>query len=247
MAGQGWSRERYREFWRQHLIHVGYNVLEPEILHRKSAAEIREVMSLEGEEHLREALAAGRGVMILTNHAGPSACVPLLSRFGYDITVAGDAMLVPHLERKLQHVFDTIGAHRVLLGDQVPQRATAVFQRNSVFASYSDLSTAEKHTEWLPFGPAELRVPYGPAVIALRNRVPVLYTESIRLPGPRYKLVIHPPLQMPPPGRVIPNACAVMTQANAHLFQAICARPEQWWALDYVKVRERPVSAAPSA
>jgi lauroyl/myristoyl acyltransferase len=244
MADQDWTRQREKRFWRDHLRHVGFNVLEPGQLWSKPPAEIRRLLAFEGEEHLARALDQGSGVILFINHAGSSSCVPLLARFDYDITVAGDAMLVPHLERKLQFIFNAIGAKRVLLGDRVPQRAAEVFRRNGIFAAYTDLSTTPRHTEWAPFGPAEIRVPLGPAVLALRHKAPVLYANSIRISEHEYRLQISPPLVRPEEGELSTRAHALVDQANRHLLQAVRAHPEQWWALDYVRVRA-PVVAAP--
>lgn len=231
------ARERWRAFWPAHRRHVGLNVLEPEPLAHTPPEIIHQIMTIRGEEHLRTAVAQGRGVMLFINHCGPSSVGPLLARFGYDLTFAGDAMLVPHLEEWLQGIFRQVGAHRVLLGDDLPQRVAEVFKRNGIFATFTDLTTWPKHTVWLPLGAAEICVPYGPAVLALRHRVPVLYLESIRLPGNRYEAVIHP-VPVPTEGSLTERAQALMGEATKLLERAVNKNAEQWWALDYVKLRE---------
>src|SRR6185369_6521548 len=89
-----------REFWRSHLIHLGRNVIEPFYFYHLPDDKLVARVNITGQEHLGRALDQGRGGILFLNHLGnPGAIVAGLGLRGYDLTIAGNAMVV------------TIGSH----------------------------------------------------------------------------------------------------------------------------------------
>src|SRR6185437_12707464 len=69
------------------------------------------------------------------------------------------------------------------------------------------------------------------ASLALHYDCAVLPARVERLGGARFRLTIHPPLQMPRSGDRAADAAALMAAVNATLESWIRERPEQWFWL----------------
>lgn len=236
----------FRRLWSRYLRNVGLSVFEIMMLYRMTPEESREIVAVEGLEHLAGALKEGRGAMLLLNHLGNIGCMPsYFGLNGYDISIAGNAMPSAFVEGRVQSMYRAVGAKRVLLGDNLPSRAAQAFRRNGIFCTYIDLPVTEKHTHWFAFGPGEIRAHLGPAILALRNRVPVLCVNTVRIADNRHRLVIHPPMRGAAGGDVTAEARRLTHEALRLLYDDLRAAPEQWWAWDFTPVR-RAAAVPPS-
>ena len=237
----------FRSLWSRYLRNVGLSVFEIMILYRLTPVESREIIAVEGLEHLQAALGEGRGAMLFLNHLGNIGCVP--GYFGlnnFDITIAGNAMPSPFVERRVQSMYRNVGAKRLLLGENLPGRAAQAFRRNGIFATYIDLPVTAKHTHWFTFGPAEIRAHLGPAILAFRNRVPVLCLNAVRLADNRHRMVIHPPLRHEPTGDTTTDAQRLTHEALRLLYADLRAAPDQWWAWDFTPIRRAAAGEVPT-
>lgn len=238
----GWSR-----LWHRHLRHVGLTAIEGLRFGMMNRSELVERVSLAGEEHLRAALERGRGAMLFLTHLGSLGVIPAaLGPRGYDISITGNAMPRPSLERKVRELYAHGGVERILVGDRLPSRAAHVFRRNGVVASYFDYTVVERLNCWLPFGRAELMTNLGPALIALRNRAPLLYAECRRLAEGRFELRVSPLRAAAGAGDALADARSVTQAAIVRLAEGIEERPEEWWPWDCTQVRPRQSGTASS-
>jgi hypothetical protein len=71
----------------------------------------------------------------------------------------------------------------------------------------------------------------------VRNRAPVLYATSVRLPGNRHHVTISEPLHYDPLGNIRSQVTSLLEQSATLLYKAVRANPAQWWALDFVELR----------
>ena len=189
---------------------------------------------------LQAALKSGRGVMLFINHLGNMACiVGGLAIRGYDVTLAGNRIWIPFIERKLERIHKRVGAKRVHLGGQLASTASRVFRRNGIFATFIDFSVTLKHNAWLEFGHAEMSVSLAPAILAIRNNVDVICASCIRMGGNSHRVIIHPPLTAPKSGELLTDAGALMQDAMRLLHADMLRQPEQWWSWDKVHLRLR--------
>jgi len=240
----GWSR-----LWTGHLRHVGLTAIEGLRFGMMNRTQLLDRVSLTGEEHLRAALDRGRGAMLFITHLGSLGAIPAaLGPRGYDISITGNAMSRPSLERKVSELYAHGGVERILVGDQLPSRAARVFRRNGVLASFVDYTVVDRLNDWLPFGRAELKTNLGPALLALRNRAPVLYVECRRRGEGDFELRVSPLAATAVDGDPMADARSVTQAAIARLAGEIEGRPEEWWPWDCTQVRpRRSGSAAPAA
>lgn len=234
--------------WALHKRHIGITTIESLKLGTTSKERIRAQVSVEGEEHLAGALKAGRGAMLFISHLGNiGAVAAALGTRGYDISITGNAMPRPYIEKRVSQIHQYLGAHRLLIGEQLPFKAARVFRRNGVFASFIDYTVVEQLNHWLPFGSAELNTNIGPALIAQRSGVPILYVSCRPLPKVGHCLSIHPPFEYNLTGERTTDAIAVTQVAISRLAQEILERPEQWWPWDWAELRPRPATRLDTA
>lgn len=229
----------WRRLWESHSTYAALMLIELIHLHRLPIDEVLTRIAVEGEDHLRASLSSGRGAMLFINHLGNMACtVGGLAIRGYDITLAGNRIRVPFLERKIVEIHERVGARRVHLGQNLAWQAARVFRRNGIFATFFDFSVSRKHDVWLQFGSAEMSVSLAPAILAMRNGVDVLYARCVRLPANRHQITISP---------LVPQTCrdvhadagALMQEAIRLLYEDLSCRPAEWWPWDKAHLRLR--------
>lgn len=229
-----------RDFWRAHLRHVGLTVLDLVRVPSRSNSYLLERIHLDGEEHLHNALAKGRGAVLFINHVGsPIAIGAGLGMRGYDLTMVGNSLdivigdetiTLPLLERLLRRICRRGDVKRALLGDRLPQVMSAALARNGLFAMFVDFPVVQKHNVWLPFGAARMRVNVGPALLALRQRSPILFVSTYR-DGPDRHVIRLAPLSAgsEQSDSVREGATALTASALRALEAEIRQHPAQWW------------------
>jgi lauroyl/myristoyl acyltransferase len=238
LGNEGSTGTQWRKLWTDQKRHVGATVIESIQFGEWSHEQLLRQVTIEGEEHLRAALAGGKGVMLFISHLGSMGCIPAaLGPRGYDLTITGNAMPIPYLERKVNQLYAHGGVKRVLVGEQLPFKAARTFHRNGIFAAFMDFTVVDKHNHWLPFGNGELKTNIGPALMALRHGAPILCASCHRLPGHQHRLTIHPPLSLPMTRDKVSDALAVTREAMKLLAEDVRQRPEQWWPWDYAQMR----------
>jgi len=200
--------------------------------------------SLLGAEHLDAALAGGRGVMLVSDHAGTSwlAVPTLLAARGYPLHMVANPMSAPGVDAWLTFVAERFGAHLSFVGRGVPRVAQRALARNEVFCVTFDVSVNVPRSTWLRFGATTLPVDPGPALLASRFGVPVLQVTTAH-DGPwGLRMTIHPPQ----PGASTPGERSDPAQLSRQwidrLERQIAERPADWWPWSYVELGDGPRS-----
>ena len=195
-------------------------------LNRQPAAALgAHVASAEGEHHLDAALAAGRGVVLLTAHLGnwEFAGRLLSSRGRRTAHVVLSAEQDQALERYLRldspqlrfvtrrHATSTLGL-------------LAVLRRAELVAMQADRPTGGRGDAIVPFFGEPAAFPIGPFVLARAAGAAVVTAFCAMAPGGRYRLEIDPPIWVKPGEETSALATTV-----AALERVIRAYPTQWF------------------
>lgn len=190
------------------------------------------------EQHLREPLAAGRGVicalphMANWDHAGAWAVGT-----GVAFTTVAERLRPAAL-------FDAFVAYRESLGMEVlAADDPAVFgtlatrlREGRMVALVADRDMTVRGVE-VSFGEGRTRMPAGPAALALRTGAD-LVPVSLWYDGPNLRLQFHPPV-IRPDGLHGAAAVGAMTQQVADVFAAgVAAHPQDWHMLQRVFVAD---------
>jgi KDO2-lipid IV(A) lauroyltransferase len=195
-------------------------------LNRQPAAALGAyVASAEGEHHLDAALAAGRGVVLLTAHLGnwEFAGRLLSSRGRRTAHVVLSAEQDQALERYLRldspqlrfvtrrHATSTLGL-------------LAALRRAELVAMQADRPTGGRGDAIVPFFGEPAAFPIGPFVLARAAGAAVVTAFCAMAPGGRYRLEIDPPIWVKPGEETSALATTV-----AALERVIRAYPTQWF------------------
>jgi KDO2-lipid IV(A) lauroyltransferase len=199
----------------------------------------------EGEQHIEDALKAGRGVVLALPHSGnwETAAVWLISRYGPFTTVA-ERLRPESLYRRFLAYRERLGMEVVPLtgGGRPPSEVLAERLRaGGAICLLGDRDLTRGGVEVTFFGePA--RMPAGPALLALTTGAALLPVGLWFTPdgwGQR----IHPPL-VPPDGGRLRDRVQATTQALADAFAAdIAEHPEDWHMLQRLWSADLPAGS----
>ena len=238
LGHEDWSEAQWDQLWNAHTRHLGQTILEVLAWQRLPVDQVLARVSVRGDEHLRQVLRAGRGAMVLTNHLGNFVSLaPGFCQLGLEGCSLGNEMPTRRLERMLRDLLRRFGIDRQLLEHGVLTAIAQTFRRGAIVATAVDYFVPGKRDVWLPFGCAETNVGIGPALLALRHRVPAVCVTSARLDAAHHEVTIHPPLHPAESGDAQADARQLTAQALEIVAAGIRQRPEQWWQWDFAPVR----------
>jgi lauroyl/myristoyl acyltransferase len=239
-AGRGWSEADFGRLNASCLDFQRTLAIELARLLRQWPQDLRTKVSLDGEEHLKAALQAGKGAMVIGGHLGNWFYhTTLLASLGYPVSHVANELPFPPLERNLANMRKRFGLKTIHLGQGGARRAAEAFERNEIFATLIDLCNRPGHGIEVPFGPASLTVDIGPARLALKHQVPVLLAVSHSLGLDRAHLRLVPAAQS---SDLTGHGAApeeLMRLWIGQLFQEVANCPEQWWTWSFTRL-ERP-------
>lgn len=185
---------------------------------------------VEGEENLREALAMGRGVLLITGHFGNwEFMARWLAIHGYPINVVARNARDPEATKFMADTRTGSGAQVFFRGNS----ARAVLQclkKAEIVALLPDQNAADVFVPFMGFSTGTVD---GPAVIHLRTGAPLLFSWCVRTPDNRFRICYDPPVVVPTTGDQSADVHAVMALVNARLEARIREYPTQWlWLHD---------------
>jgi phosphatidylinositol dimannoside acyltransferase len=192
-------------------------------------AEVRSFWRLEGGiEHLRAAMAAGRGAVVALPHVGS------WEWGGYWLGLEGMPMSAVVERLEPEELFDwfveqraAMGLTAVPLGEGASGALIRALKDNHLAGLVSDRDLTGNGVEVEFFG-ERTTVPGGAATLALRTGAPLVPVCVYSGPGIWHTGVIHPPVDATRRGSLREDVARV-TQELVHVFEHdIRARPEQW-------------------
>ena len=180
-----------------------------------------------GLEHLDQALAAGRQVILFGGHLGNWEIAALAAgQRGLDIAQIYRAANNPLIDRRIARLRGGNG-ELIPKGAIASRRAVAALRRGGHVSLLAD----QKLNEGIAvpfFGRPAMTAP-ALALLALHFDCTVLPARVERLQGARFRLTIYPPLDLPRTGDRDAAVLAIMAAVNATLEGWIRERPEQWF------------------
>jgi KDO2-lipid IV(A) lauroyltransferase len=196
----------------------------------RGAAELKRDFFVEGEEHVRNALAEGRGCILLTGHIGFwEAGNFIFSSLGYPIGVVAKPMRNPLIDNYFLRMREAAGGY-IINSRKGARRILKALQQNHLVGVLLDQHAGRHHGVQVPFfGRPAWTTPII-AEIAMKYQVPVVPAFAWWVPGHRYRLEILPGLQLK--GELtaerIRDNTALLTR---HIEDAVRRDPCQWFWL----------------
>jgi len=186
----------------------------------------------EGEHHLREALAEGNGVLLLTGHLGNwEAAGHLLARLDVPVNVTG----FDHEPEEIRSLFNAASRAKFRLlpltgsaTDTIP--LVAALRRGEVVAMMGDRPYASPAVH-IPFLGGTAPFPVGAYVMAAVAGAPLVHVFNLREPGGHYHCFGFPPQrpQQPPRAQRDDYLKKCATRFARDLESILRRDPLQWY------------------
>lgn len=235
-----WSKAKRADVLRRMYRHFGRNLAEFARFPVMTRAGLDRRVLLEGEHHLKAALAPGRGVMLLSAHLGNWEILgATIAAHGYPVTL----LVGPQRNRLVQEMFTRFrGRHQVevlVRGDDLRGifRALAA---GRIVATIGD-QDAGPGGYFVDFLNRKASTALGPYRLARRAGAPLLIGYGIR-EGRNHVAQAEPPLWPDPAVDADEEARAWSRHYHRVLEALIRRRPEQWFWV-HRRWRSRPPEA----
>jgi predicted LPLAT superfamily acyltransferase len=188
--------------------------------------------TFDGEHHLREAVAAGKGVLLLTAHVGNwEVAGQLLSRVNVPINVTGFDREAPEVRALLNRSSKVSFRLVPLTGlptDAIP--LVAALRRGEIVAMMGDRTYGSPSAR-VTFLGGTVSLPIGAYVLAAIADAPLVQVFSLREPGGHYHFFGFPPIppHHPPHDERDAHLLKCATQFAANLEGIVHRDPLQWY------------------
>jgi lauroyl/myristoyl acyltransferase len=204
---------------------------------RLTVEEIRALTEIEGQEHMEQALARGKGVILITAHFGNVDLMGQLPQL-YGVPIMGPVQHVKP-ERLFQYTLKLRQIHglRLIPSDGPMMELYRALRRGEIVGLPCDRAIADSSREVVFFG-SPARLPDGPVRVALRTGAALVPAFALRLPDDTFRVRIEPVLELPQTGDHEADIALGMSMVAEIMERHISEHPEQWlvaapiWPLD---------------
>ncbi|MGI8821447.1 MAG: lysophospholipid acyltransferase family protein [Chthoniobacterales bacterium] len=206
---------------------------------RLTRENVAEIVDLRDVERLQREEGTGRGVIFACLHYGGFEWIALvLGLSGFDCTVVTQAFKNPLLNSTFNRLREVSGHRTIRREGAILRLYKALKNRRSVTLAV-DLTVSAK----LPSVPIDCFgmqtcVTFAHAWLHQRTGAPIIPTHCEPLPGGRYRLVLHPALEIAPGATV-----QQIAQACWDRFEPVVRRNPAPWLWMYKHWRYRPAEA----
>ena len=188
--------------------------------------------TLEGTEHLREALARGKGAFVLSGHCGNWEL--LGARLGREVPITGVArpMSNPLVDEEIA-VLRRAAGQRAVEARNATREIFRILGRNEVVGILLDQSALDRERVFVDFLGRPASTNFGLAMLALKTGAPVLPAFSARGADGRHRAWIGAPIPFAEAGDREERIGVSTARYTAAIEDYVRRYPEQWfWVHD---------------
>ncbi len=187
------------------------------------------LVTFEGLENLEAARARGRGVVLVSGHAGSwELMAAAIVRHGLPLSVIARRTSQESVSRFVLRVRERLGVQTVLRGSSAAARTVLrTLRAGDGLASLIDQDIRVKGVVVDFFGRPAL-TPTGPISLALRAGSPLVYLITWRLPDGTHRVRFDPPIEMERGGDTAATVERNTAAFTLWLEERIREHPDQW-------------------
>ena len=213
------ARDSYR--------HLGSSLFNTFAGLRLSREELCERITIEGFEHLIDAEAMGRGVILLSAHLGTwEVAAWALALSGRPVHVIGRPADNPHLDREMRRIREHWG-NQMIVKRGAARSSIRVLRKGGYLALLVDQHAGTKSAVRLPFFGRPAWTSTLPARLSVKSGAPVVPGYGYLEPGGRYRMTVREPIV--PPDRPDGDALVELTKRYVDAGEReIRLRPGEW-------------------
>ncbi len=222
-----WGAREVRRVARGAYEHLGRTAVEAALLSTLSRERVLDMFDGEGDwARMADALAAGRGVIVVTGHIGNwELAGAYIAARGVGIEGVVRRMTNPFVDRYLTATRERAGLG--VIPDDPVRRIPRALRSGHVVALVADQGVKGMASTYVPFFGRLAKTPRGPGVFALRLGVPLVVGTAIRLPSGKYRALVEPIL-VEDTGDRERDVDAVVRRYTSVLERWVRAYPEQY-------------------
>lgn len=185
--------DQVRSLAQESYENLGRTSIETALMERCSPADLIALFDrVDGWEHIDQALALGRGVLLVTGHLGNwELGGSYIAARGVPVDAIARHMANRVFEAYLTRVRQRFGV-RVVFDEQAVRQTPRSVRENRMVGFLSDQGVGGLASTFVPFFGRMAKTPRGPAVFALRLGVPVVFVVAVRQPSGKYRLIVEP-------------------------------------------------------
>ena len=186
---------------------------------------------IEGADHLRAAVTAGRGVVLALPHVGSWEWGgAFLADVGWPMTAVAERLEPPELYDWFVQKRVQMGVGIIPLDEGAPGALSKVLRRGGVIGLLCDRDLQDNGLDVELFG-EPTTMPGGPAMLALRTGAALLCAGVYSGPGRDHHVVVTPALDTERRGALRADVSRVTQDVADELGWLIRRAPEQWHVL----------------
>lgn len=240
--GRDRTAEELDRLCRRSFQHLGMMLVEACTFLFAPRAFFRSQVRVEGFEHLKSAMAQGRGALLLTAHFGNWELLAVAHWLsGYPLSVVVRPLDSPFLDRLAARFRERSGAELIPKWRALPAVLDAL-RRQRMVAFLLDQNALRREGVFVQFFGRPASTSKSLALLALRTGAPVVPIFIHREPDGGHRAVIEPEIPPPRTGDRDKDIAAYTAAFTRCVEDTIRRRPEQWFWV-HRRWRTRPISS----
>jgi KDO2-lipid IV(A) lauroyltransferase len=249
MAFPEWSTSQIRRISRACYEQFGRSTAEFARLGRADRESILSNVTVEGREHLDQALAAGRGVLFLTAHLGNWELMAVVCNLlGYRLYPVARPLDNPWLNRLIDRIRSRYGSTVISKKEEsAPRDLVQALHDGSCVGILLDQNMAAYDGVFVNFFGRPACTAKGLALIARRTGAPVVPAFITREADGRHRILILPPVEFSHGRDVKADVITNTARCTAIIERMVRQYPEQWLWMHRRWKTQPPVASSAGA
>ncbi len=209
--------------------HLGQLLFETLMLSYLPSTALASLVEIEGEGYLKEAVARGSGVILITGHIGNWEMMgAALAAAGYPMNVIGATLYDSRLNAWLLALRGRFHIKTIVRGSlSASKEILTALRSGGILAFLIDQDTRAKGV-FVNFFGEPAHTPVGAAALALRSGASALCAFITRLPNNQHRVTFKKPFLITPTKDATADIRRYTERFTADIEQQIRLAPEQW-------------------
>ncbi|MFQ5949132.1 MAG: lysophospholipid acyltransferase family protein [Nitrospiria bacterium] len=223
------SEQQLIRIAKRNFQNLGKGLIEILNLQYLNSQRIESLISIEGEEYLKEAAAAGKGTILITGHIGNWELMAVaLSIRGYRLHVIAAPLYDIRIDEWIHRLRSQFNIETVSRGSPASSRKIlGVLKRKEILGLLIDQDTRVPGV-FVNFFNKKAYTPTGAAQLALKSGASTMTCFVTRLPNDRHKITIEKPVNLTRSDDHKRDIEVNTARFTARIEEHIKQDPEQW-------------------
>lgn len=227
--GSSKSERDLNEIMKKSFQNLGKGLIEILNFQDLNEGEINALVTIEGEEYLKEAEAEGNGTILITGHIGNwELMAAVLSVRGYPLHVIAAPLYDPRIDEWIVRLRARFDIETISRGSpSSSKKILGVLRKKEVLGLLIDQDT-QANGVFVNFFNKKAYTPGGAAQLALKSGATTLMCFVIRLPNNRHRVTIEKPMALTQTGDHQKDVEVNTARFTSRIEEHIKQYPDQW-------------------